>query len=225
MLFYIASGNANMEQLRQDVERVERDLESAVSEWRTIEHSMQSSQQKLHELRSSVHDLGDLLSIDDRTVEIQEEITKTARKLRDARRYLFQVIGPQEQEFDPSRDYEREYDGAGVIQAEHTDKDARRESVERPREKGEGKPMDSAGSTPETRRVYEADGKAVAEVGDDLRPMVGLVSLSSDTGDGAVNEKTSETPDSDARSLAADKMPAVDGLQSGQSSGTVPELV
>lgn len=225
MLFYIASDNAGIEQLRRDVERVERDLERTMSEWRTIEHSMQSSQQKLHELGSNVHDLGDLLSIDDRTVEIQEEITRTAKKLRDARRYLFQVIGPQEQEFDPSRDYEREYEGAGVIRAEHTDKDARRESVERPKEKGEEKPMDSAGSTPETRRVYEADGKAVAELGDDLRPMVGLVSLSSDTGDGAVNEKTSETPDSDARSLVADKMAAADGLQSGQSSGTVPELV
>lgn len=211
-LFYIASDNVDVEQLREDVERVERDLKRALSEWRETEQVMRSSQEALQELEVDVHGLGDLLSVDDRKVELQEEITRTAKKLRDARRFLFQVIGPQEQEFDPTRDYERECEDAGVLGEERAE-DTRGKLVEDSEEEGEREKEASrrAMSTANSRGFFEATRESISKTDDDRGRELRLDDVADGVEDGVVEGIASEMLARDGGSLGVDLTPAVDG--------------
>ena len=213
-LFYITSDNVGVEQLQEDVERMERDLEPALSEWRETEQIMQSSQQELQELEVDMHGLGDLLSIDDRKVELQEEITRTARKLRDARRFLFQVIGPQEHEFDPTRDYERECEAAGVL-GEHIE-DIRGELMEG--SEGTDEIPDSSVSTSISREGHEGARESASKTDEDRGRKLRLDGVMGGVEDDVVEEITSVMPDKDGSSLGVGLVSGVDGSRATRSS-------
>ena len=119
MLYYAASRDADGDILQQDVERVKRELESAASELKMSERTYQGYRQQLQELETNPHKPGDLLTIDNRNVQIQDLLAGAARKRRDTRRRFFQIIAPSNQEFDPSKDYEREYEHSTEFRTYH----------------------------------------------------------------------------------------------------------
>ena len=130
-LFFIVPADVDNKQLRQDVERIESKLSNVISKWQTAKHEMQSSQQYLQEFEENTEGAEDLLRVDDRKVEIQEEIAAATKRSRDARIRIFQVIAPGDQIFDPSKDYEREYESTSAIGASRTREDAIQEPAER----------------------------------------------------------------------------------------------
>lgn len=209
-LFFAGPDGVDVERLRRDVERVERELNLAMAEWQTLKEDEQSSLRRLRELEAGAHESGDLLGIDDRKVELQEKVTETTRKLRDARLRIFQVIAPDDEEFDPSRDYERECEGVGAFRTVRVHEDV----VQEPealfdRESGEEVAETAAPATATGDVLKQNENPSVA-IDDDRQSPVEPDGLSSDTEAGGVGEATAEPPDTEPDSRVADLTAAND---------------
>ena len=204
--YYITHGDGKVEQLQQNVDRMERELKHAVREWRLLEDAKQNQQQQLQELEASSHGPGDLLSVDDREVELQAKIATTTRELRDARRRIFQVIAPHDSEFDPSRDYECEYGEADILGTDREYEDIVQEQVESPDRES-------------SKEV--ADAADAAATDDDRQGAVGPAGLSSDGEDGAVEEAMSKPSDIDNNLPATDLTSAVSKSRPDQLSRSI----
>lgn len=205
--YYIVPENRNKEQFHQDVERVERELKHAVNEWQTIEETRQSYLQQLQSLETNTHGLGDLLSVDDHKVEIQEEITKVARKLRDARRHILQIIAPRDEEFDPSRDYNHESDDTGIFKIDHRHDNLDQESDEYLDRKS-GKEV--AGTT---------DGPAESNNGS-WQTAASANLLTEGENENIENETTSELPNAGIDAASTNRTSTTDKSQSNRSSSS-----
>lgn len=116
-LAYLVAG-VDAAQLQEDVERVRCELWTAVNEWRANEHGREGLQEKLRELDECAYGSGDVLSLDDRRVELQEEIGKATRAVRDARQAIFRVVGPQGWSFDPGENYKQQLEEKSVATPE-----------------------------------------------------------------------------------------------------------
>lgn len=193
-LYYLAQGEANIEQVQQDVERVERELKQAASEWQRMERARQSCQGQLQALEVSAREPGDLLTIDDRKVELQEELVEATKQLRDARRRIFQVIAPHDQEFDPSKDYERACEDLGVFRTERVHEGPAHESVERPERESDEGVVEATTSMPETEGVHEAS-EDLLSASEDEQQRVAISDDLSVTGKDRIIEGATPEPD------------------------------
>ena len=203
-LFYIVPDDVDMAQLGQDVERVENDIKDVMSEWQTTEDDLQSSRQRLQELEGSAYGAEDLLSVDDRKVEIQVEIAEATRRHRDARLQIFRVIAPGDQRFDPSRDYEREYDDTSVVRPDREHEEVVQGPVDRPDWEGDA---ETTAPTSEPKYSRKASEKPLGTTDDD-RPRERVPhDASNDEEDAIVEMVTSKLPDSDTDLLAANLTP------------------
>ena len=201
-LFCMVVGDVEMQQFRQDVEHVERELEDAMSEWQRAENDVQSSQQRLQEFEGSTHEAEDLLSVDDRTVEIQQEIAEATKRRRDARLRIFEVIAPGNQRFEPSKDYEQEYHNASVFGPGQRHENSVQVRVERPDQEGNTEDADVAAPTSKSKDSHE-QGEKSTRASDDVRPRAEVSNGISRDGEEVVSGVAiSESPDLGADSPA-----------------------
>ena len=226
-LYYFAPGEVNIEQFQQDTERVERELKQAASEWRRIERARQSCQQQLQELEVSAHEPGDLLTNDDREVELQEALVEATKQLRDTRRRVLQVIAPHDQEFDPSnKDYERAGEDRGVFRTDPVHEGPAHESVERPERESDEGVVKAATPMPDTKSVHDhkaSEGPPSAT--DDRERVVNSDALLVAEEVGVIEDAASESHDADVESPVQGPAPAAGESQPILPSGSVIDPV
>ena len=146
-------------------------------------------------------------------VEIQDEIAEATKRHRDGRLRIFQVIAPGDQRFDPSKDYEREYDDASVFGPLRKHEDAVQELLGRADRGGDAEDTDTTAPAPQSEDSHQASEKLLGATEDDGPRDVLLDVASDDEGDGISEEATSVPPYSDTDLLAGNLTPAGDESQ------------
>ena len=98
-----------VEFLRADVERLEAELENAVDAWRErCRHRATLDERHREVKRQAERDDDALRRLDaqDSEAELQQELGRAAEEIRSARDHAFKVAAPEDQTFDPRRDYQ-----------------------------------------------------------------------------------------------------------------------
>ena len=98
-----------VEFLRADVERLEAELENAVDAWRErCRHRAKLDERHREVKRQAERDDDALRRLDaqDSEAELQQELGRAAEEIRSARDHVFEVAAPEDQTFDPRRDYQ-----------------------------------------------------------------------------------------------------------------------
>ena len=190
-LTYLAARGVDAEQLREDAERVRRELKMVVSQWRAIERARQDCQDKLHELEESTYGPGEVLSVDDRRVALLEKVSKTARAGRDARLAIIRVVAPQGQDFDPRGNYKQQLEDASVSTLEPREHDVVQEPVGH--SGTESRDAVEADTVPavQAERVPGGTDETPAAANDDKQRAI-EPEVSSDAVDESVEEETTE---------------------------------
>lgn len=202
-LIWLTGGAANVEPLRADVGRATRALPAAVNDWRTHEDARDSLGAQLTELRTQPRgNIASQLSASDRETTLQEEVARAARRAHECMMNLLRVVAPEGYEFEPSRDYEREWLTVEAA-SDSTDGEVKQEAANQLRRRAvadgtvEGMPIGSvpevdAGAVGEGRKddVSSSDEPATRPSGGSARP------APSDDGPTATHddEEKSESP-------------------------------
>ena len=112
-LAWLAGKDVDLAGLERDAARLRRDLEEALAEWRTAEDEKGVHRRELQRLddidpakRTS---LDVQLDLDAREAELHRSFAVATRGAGEALRRVLQVVGPAGEEFDPARDYGREW--------------------------------------------------------------------------------------------------------------------
>ena len=98
----------DIESFRADVERLEAELESALDDWRAARrHHARLDEQHQEIKRQADADDDPLKRLDaqDREPELAQELSTAAAAVRSASHRIFLVVAPEDQKFDPRRDY------------------------------------------------------------------------------------------------------------------------
>ena len=114
-LVYLAGDDSSVEQLREDVARIERELHEAVIEWRGLQDECENLNAKLREIRAQPRgDLASQLNAADQEGKLQASSAEATKRARGGLLSVLRVSAPNGHEFEPSRDYVREWLDATV---------------------------------------------------------------------------------------------------------------
>ena len=109
-LVYLAGGDISVEQLREDVARIERELHEAVIEWRGLQDECENLNAELREIRAQPRgDLASQLNAADHEAKLQASSAEATKRARGGLLSVLRVSAPNGHEFEPSRDYVQEW--------------------------------------------------------------------------------------------------------------------
>ena len=161
-LIWLTGGAANVEPLRADVGRATRALPAAVNDWRARQDARDSLDAQLTEVRTQPRgNIASQLSASDRETTLQEEVAGAARRAHECMTNVLRVVAPEGYEFEPSRDYEREWLEVEAA-SDSTDREVKQEAAEqlRRREMADGTVEGTAiGSVPEADAGEVGEGR------------------------------------------------------------------
>ena len=94
--------------LAADVQRLDHDLQESLTDWADKQRSKSHVEERLQEgkrLFASASDPTERNRREDECVDIQDELTRAVKAVRNARDRVYHAAGPIGQQFDPRRDY------------------------------------------------------------------------------------------------------------------------
>ena len=105
---YPLRADPDVESLRADVERLEAELEDALTLWRTgcqRRTALVERHRKATRCAEQEDDPLKRLDAQDQEAELQQQLGRAAEEIQRARDHVFQVVAPANQVFDPRHDY------------------------------------------------------------------------------------------------------------------------
>ena len=113
-LVYLADHRAGVATLREDTERVGRDLADAVGNWRTVSEDTATLERNLSEAEDIRKKDPFNVGASERVEELHRQLARSKSVETEALRTVLLVASPTGHEYEPGRDYEREWAETGI---------------------------------------------------------------------------------------------------------------